>query len=339
MENDVLHSRQWEILCDCSVTSVAATCRLATDFAPCECLCHRPGAAFRSEQAAAPCQNCAAAEARAEAWRKAASDMLEVEIEARDKERLREHFRKTEALTRDAAASGRALHATAEDLAIIMRGRAQPAAGALEAFSTAPAASRSEQSAALPEAGTPSGVCAVCGYAAAYGINGVDFCAAHGPLASAAEAAQSPQVGAAPRLRSGTPLTWKLLYEETQSALVYAEKALRDAGDEHEAKAAQRVLDWLGEKDVALETAELGREGSDRPPVNPPVASADPELARLLREVRTEIAWWLEEHRCCRGHEGDLLARIDSALSRLAGQSATANASGGAARGSPEEER
>jgi hypothetical protein len=87
------------------------------------------GAASRSEQAAAPCQNCAAAEARAEAWRKAASDMLEVEIEARDKERLREHFRKTEALTRDAAASGRALHATAEDLAIVMRGRAQPAAG------------------------------------------------------------------------------------------------------------------------------------------------------------------------------------------------------------------
>jgi hypothetical protein len=33
-------------------------------------------------------------------------------------------------------------------------------------------------------------------------------------------------------------------------------------------------------------------------------------LDTLLAEARTEIAWWLEEHRCCRGHEGDLVARL-----------------------------
>jgi hypothetical protein len=53
----------------------------------------------------------------------------------------------------------------------------------------------------------------------------------------------------------------------------------------------------------------------------PPVASADPELAALREEVAR------------------LTGILDSILSRLAGQSATANenASGGAARGSPEE--
>jgi hypothetical protein len=84
----------------------------------------------------------------------------------------------------------------------------------------------------------------------------------------------------------------------------------------------------------AAARAEFGRSTSDRPPVNPPVASADPELAALLREARNAI----DELHGMYAY-ADLLARIDSALSRLAGQSATANASGGAARGSPEEER
>jgi hypothetical protein len=80
--------------------------------------------------------------------------------------------------------------------------------------------------------------------------------------------------------------------------------------------------------------AEPGRSVSDRPSVNPPVASADPELAKLLREARNAI----DELHGMYAY-ADLLTGIDSALSRLAGQSAIANESEGAARGSPEEDR
>jgi hypothetical protein len=72
------------------------------------------------------------------------------------------------------------------------------------------------------------------------------------------------------------------------------------------------------------------------PPVNPPVASADPELAKLLRAARVAI----DEMHGMYAY-ADLLTGIDSALSRLAGQFATAEIakdSGAAARGSPEEE-
>jgi hypothetical protein len=54
---------------------------------------------------------------------------------------------------------------------------------------------------------------------------------------------------------------------------------------------------------------------------HPPVASADPELARLLREAQPYV--WLDNAMHGRAEARDLLARIDSALSRLAGQSAT----------------
>jgi hypothetical protein len=72
------------------------------------------------------------------------------------------------------------------------------------------------------------------------------------------------------------------------------------------------------------------------PPVNPPVASADPELAALIEIARGVVA--LDEKPDYYGATV-LVAQARAALSRLAGQSATANASGGAARGSPEEER
>jgi predicted signal transduction protein with EAL and GGDEF domain len=39
-------------------------------------------------------------------------------------------------------------------------------------------------------------------------------------------------------------------------------------------------------------------------------------LDALLAEARREIAWWAKEHRCCRGHEGDLLARLETARSK-----------------------
>jgi hypothetical protein len=315
------------------------------------CGCHPPlcecvrGAASRSEQSAA-CLNCAAAEARAEAWRKAASDMLEVEIEARDKERLREHFRKTEALTRDAAASGRALHATAEDLAIIVRGRAQPAAGASEAFSTTPAAEAAQSPQAAPH--DCKGICAdfhcaVCGQPATQERPCSMWPAMHDDCRSRA-AGQSPQVGAPFREQ-----VYRLLVEGYGPGGGYYEPHQR--------------LDAA----ISLLTCGWGKaQPATGPTVNPAVASADPELAKVTADLARGLLEWCPS---CRGrgeiekgcgfshgwgdlcrHEprtrmvacdNEICISARSALSRLAGQSATANenASEATARGLPEEER
>jgi hypothetical protein len=47
------------------------------------------------------------------------------------------------------------------------------------------------------------------------------------------------------------------------------------------------------------------------------LAARDAEVLALLAEARREIAWWVEEHGCCAGHENDngLLDRIDALLS------------------------
>lgn len=34
----------------------------------------------------------------------------------------------------------------------------------------------------------------------------------------------------------------------------------------------------------------------------------------LLAEALAELQWWVCEHGCCAGHEGDLLDRIDASL-------------------------
>lgn len=34
----------------------------------------------------------------------------------------------------------------------------------------------------------------------------------------------------------------------------------------------------------------------------------------LLREARDELLWWINEHGCCAGHEGDLIDRIDAVI-------------------------
>lgn len=34
----------------------------------------------------------------------------------------------------------------------------------------------------------------------------------------------------------------------------------------------------------------------------------------LLAEARAELHWWIDEHRCCAGHEEDLLDRLDARL-------------------------
>jgi hypothetical protein len=37
-------------------------------------------------------------------------------------------------------------------------------------------------------------------------------------------------------------------------------------------------------------------------------------LRGLLREAVDELDWWIHEHGCCDGHQGDLLDRIAAAL-------------------------
>lgn len=37
-------------------------------------------------------------------------------------------------------------------------------------------------------------------------------------------------------------------------------------------------------------------------------------LIDLLREARDELLWWIDEHGCCAGHEGDLIDRIDAVV-------------------------
>jgi hypothetical protein len=203
----------------------------------------------------------------------------------------------------------------------------------------------------------------------------------------AAEAAQSPQVGAAggPPCyccngtgsvpHHGAPSAraleeslflisqWTLRHEALRMAAEKVRKVFRGGptvrsytGEEGAALAELEDLlasiarnefyDTDHHERVLAIAAEPGRSTSDRPPDPSPVASADPELAALLREARPFVEAAanaldpfgpreVERRKSAR----NLLARIDAALSRLTGQSATANESGGAARGLPEEER
>jgi hypothetical protein len=210
------------------------------------------------------------------------------------------------------------------------------------------AASRSEQSAVCPGCGSPS-------WRVRWTVR-EDSNAPPTDCANAwhaGPAAQSPQVGAA---RVHELKCWPVYFQDVRSGRKNFEVRENDRGfrvgdvlrlrewdpsrgysGEEERRVVTYILEsglFVAEGYVVLALAEPGRSTSDRPPVNPPVASADPELAALLREARNAI----DELHGMYAY-ADLLARIDSALSRLAGQSATANASGGAARGSPEEER
>lgn len=36
----------------------------------------------------------------------------------------------------------------------------------------------------------------------------------------------------------------------------------------------------------------------------------------LLAEARAELQWWVDNHRCCAGHEEDLLDRLDARLEK-----------------------
>jgi hypothetical protein len=177
-----------------------------------------------------------------------------------------------------------------------------------------------------------------------------------------AEAAQSPQVGAARAESEGLgtavprPLR-ELRLEVRRTSFRFSEEKPdgkprrlylsldeRDGDPKGFGMALGRVFRHR-DRVTLIRTAELEALRSGRaqpaagPPVNPPVASADPELAKLLREAHDLLRFWPSDA----GWRPDpsLMSRIDSALSRLAGQSATANenASGGAARGSPEEDR
>jgi hypothetical protein len=149
------------------------------------------------------------------------------------------------------------------------------------------AASRSEQSAAIRACET----CFTLGRP----------CAEH----AAAEAAQSPQEGAA-----DVDAIRAQAFEEAAALCDSKAVDYRDAGnvdaDQAAGLCARRIRDW-SERSRAQPAAG--------PPVNPPVASADPELATLLRAARVAIN---ELHGMYA--YADLLTGIDSALSRLAGQ-------------------
>ena len=42
----------------------------------------------------------------------------------------------------------------------------------------------------------------------------------------------------------------------------------------------------------------------------------------LLQEAKNEIEWWIDEHGCCDGHQGNLLVRIETALASDSGDEA-----------------
>jgi hypothetical protein len=152
----------------------------------------------------------------------------------------------------------------------------------------------------------------------------------------AAEAAQSPQVGAA---RVHELKCWPVYFQDVRAGRKNFEVRENDRGfrvgdvlrlrewdpsrgysGEEERRVVTYILEsglFVAEGYVVLALAELGRSTSDRPPVNPPVASAEPELAKLLREAHDLLRIWPSDA----GWRPDpgFMRRIDSALSRLAG--------------------
>jgi hypothetical protein len=106
----------------------------------------------------------------------------------------------------------------------------------------------------------------------------------------------------------------------------------RGYSGEEERRVVTYILEsglFVAEGYVVLALAEPGRSTSDRPPVNPPVASADPELAALLREAIPYIPrgvglldgldLWDRMYAA----QSAVARAARSALSGLAGQSAT----------------
>jgi hypothetical protein len=169
------------------------------------------------------------------------------------------------------------------------------------------AASRSEQSAGTID------VCS-CG-----DCDGTPHSGSEGHLYSrpwpAAEAAQSPQVGAAhetlEQWAQNIANVTGIAPEARESVRLLALQLLHGSAAGHYCGAKWKPWPQLV---CSAKHAEPGRSVSDRPPVNPPVASADPELAALLREARNAI----DELHGMYAY-ADLLTGIDSALSRLAG--------------------
>jgi hypothetical protein len=185
------------------------------------------------------------------------------------------------------------------------------------------------------------------------------------PPAAAGPAAQSPQEGAA---RVHELKCWPVYFQDVRSGRKNFEVRENDRGfrvgdvlrlrewdpsrgysGEEERRVVTYVLEsglFVAEGYVVLALAEPGRSTSDRP--LEAVASADPELA--LRAISQRITEYLSmgglwnpelaDHRAVSNLLQDARDAIDSALSRLAGQSTTANEndSGAAARGLPEEE-
>lgn len=41
-------------------------------------------------------------------------------------------------------------------------------------------------------------------------------------------------------------------------------------------------------------------------------------LRAALVAAKTEIEWWADEHRCCKGHQAEAIEQIDAALAKPA---------------------
>ena len=79
------------------------------------------------------------------------------------------------------------------------------------------------------------------------------------------------------------------------------------------------IIDAIKKCDDMAITAGLGvSEGENcATQVAGRTLSALLELEGCFEEVLNELEWWISQHQCCAGHEGDLISRGRAALSRI----------------------
>ena len=73
----------------------------------------------------------------------------------------------------------------------------------------------------------------------------------------------------------------------------------------------ERMGDRISQLEIDLAEAREAHEELSEKTLD--VFSALFEARALMIEAQTELKWWIDNHGCCEGHEGDLLTRIDAA--------------------------